>query len=125
MTNFVHMKYLANKIVETVEVKDKDYGSSWRKRGGTGAFMMLARKWDRIENMVKDDHWDIFETLKDDRGGVKDDIDDLIGYLLLVREHVDTDGEVAGPTPDYVNQDRLLDRVFGPNGGIPNFGENK
>ena len=36
-------------VRELVEA-EKSYGDSWRKRGGTGAFMMLARKWDRIEN---------------------------------------------------------------------------
>ena len=25
----------------------ESYGDSWRIRGGVGAFMMLARKWDR------------------------------------------------------------------------------
>jgi len=41
-------------VRELVEA-EKSYGDSWRKRGGVGAFMMLARKWDRIENQcIKD-----------------------------------------------------------------------
>lgn len=32
--------------------KDKSYGASWKKRGGIGAFMMSARVWDRMEEMV-------------------------------------------------------------------------
>ena len=32
---------------------ERSYGDSWKKRGGVGAFMMLARKWDRLENQVK------------------------------------------------------------------------
>lgn len=33
-------------------VKDKSYGASWKKRGGVGAFMMFARVWDRLEEIV-------------------------------------------------------------------------
>ena len=32
---------------------ERSYGDSWRRRGGIGAFMMLARKWDRIENQAQ------------------------------------------------------------------------
>lgn len=32
--------------------KDREYGGSWKKRGGVGAFMMMARKWDRLEHQV-------------------------------------------------------------------------
>ena len=35
--------------IETLVEKEDDYGDSWKRRGGIGAFMMLARKWDRIE----------------------------------------------------------------------------
>jgi outer membrane murein-binding lipoprotein Lpp len=52
--------------------------------------MMLARKWDRIENQVKKVAYDIFEAHeKDSRAeGILDDIQDLRRYLLLVEEHV-------------------------------------
>jgi len=42
---------------------EKSYGDSWRKRGGIGAFMMLARKWDRIENQTYKEGYDIFSAL--------------------------------------------------------------
>ena len=32
----------------SLDKSEQDYGDSWRKRGGVGAYMMLARKWDRI-----------------------------------------------------------------------------
>ena len=65
---------------------EKSYGDSWRKRGGVGAFMMLARKWDRIENQTQREKYDIFETIRIDsrEEGVIDDIRDLRRYLLLV-----------------------------------------
>lgn len=52
---FRHLAYLPNIVEEDVaqlNQKEREYGASWKKRGGVGAFMMLARKWDRLENMV-------------------------------------------------------------------------
>jgi hypothetical protein len=48
--------------------------------------MMLARKWDRIENQAKKENYDIFETIRKDprEEGIIDDIRDLRRYLLLV-----------------------------------------
>jgi hypothetical protein len=75
------------------------YGPSWKQRGGVGAFMMLARKWDRLENQLKRlvpgeasqsglgaMPYDIFgHVIADQRAeGVIDDIRDLRRYLMLV-----------------------------------------
>lgn len=102
-----------------LKAAQKSYGNSWKSRGGTGAFMMLARKWDRLENRLKKqpvldegkaheakgDRYDIFAHLvADQRGeGVIDDIRDLRRYLMLVEaemrargfdaEHRDNKGE--------------------------------
>lgn len=79
----------------------KNYGESWCKRGGTGAFMMLARKWDRLENYLANppsehvgphatspafDKYDILRALGFDRRpeGLIDDVRDLRRYLILV-----------------------------------------
>ena len=76
---------------------DESYGDSWKKRGGVGAFMMLARKWDRIENHLSPRRrnktystYDIFQALTtDDRDeGILDDVRDLRRYLLLVESEV-------------------------------------
>lgn len=74
---------------------EEDYGDSWRKRGGIGAFMMLARKWDRIEKQVFDYTYDIFLALEEDQRdeGLMDDIKDLRRYLLLVEAHIRTKGK--------------------------------
>lgn len=68
---------------------EHSYGTSWRNRGGVGAFMMLARKWDRLENQCKKHGWDIFTAIDTDQRpeGIIDDIRDLRRYLLLVEEH--------------------------------------
>jgi hypothetical protein len=62
------------------------YGNSWKKRGGIGAFMMLARKIDRLEKFCGEHGYDIFAAMDaDTRGeGIIDDIRDLRRYLLLV-----------------------------------------
>lgn len=64
----------------------KHYGNSWKKRGGVSAFMMLCRKWDRLEKFLEEQGYDIFKALDaDTRGeGIIDDIRDLRRYLLLV-----------------------------------------
>jgi hypothetical protein len=54
---------------------------------------MLARKWDRIENQVKAQQYDVFGAIEADRraDGIMDDIQDLRRYLMLVEEHMSTD----------------------------------
>ncbi len=83
---YVLLARVAGEDVEELLKKNEEYGDSWKKRGGIGAFMMLARKWDRIENMTQAERYDVFEAiLKSDAvTGVVDDIGDLRRYLLLV-----------------------------------------
>lgn len=95
---------IAREDVEGLLKAEQSYGDSWKRRGGVGAFMMLARKWDRIENAMTTpvvlrpdeghpaaadmvvDRYDIFaRTIADGRAeGLIDDIRDLRRYLLLV-----------------------------------------
>jgi len=88
--NFKHIQQLADEDVQKLRQAEESYGDSWRGRGGVGAFMMLARKWDRIENQVEKDGYDIFTTIKNDPSdsGILDDIKDLRRYLLLVESHI-------------------------------------
>lgn len=117
---------LANADVDELIHKRSTYGESWCKRGGVGAFMMLARKWDRIENTVQTRYaWDVLEGGVCEYGeadGLMDDIADLRRYLLLVEEKInhvvrkgrdpitqqerDIDARLAGAGTGYVNQDR-------------------
>ena len=55
--------------------------------------MMLARKWDRIENQVTKSGYDIFRTIANDPSdtGILDDIRDLRAYLLLVESFTTLD----------------------------------
>ena len=84
---------ISNVDVEELELAEHSYGDSWKQRGGVGAFMMLARKWDRIENQCKKEGYDVFkqateEAIHGKHDGILDDIRDLRRYLLLVEGHV-------------------------------------
>ena len=89
-SDFNLIQNLANTDVAKLKQAQESYGDSWRSRGGVGAFMMLARKWDRIENQVRKDGYDVFKTIYDDpsESGILDDIRDLRRYLLLVEGYV-------------------------------------
>jgi len=89
----------------------ESYGDSWKRRGGVGAFMMLARKWDRLENRVRNpmvvtgdpnvthiDSYDLFTHIAVDgrAEGIIDDVRDLRRYLLLVEAEMRARGFRAG-----------------------------
>lgn len=78
-------KVAANDVQKLKEA-EANYGGSWKKRGGVGAFMMLARKWDRLENIMPKYGYDIFAAVTEDPRveGTLDDIRDLRRYLMLV-----------------------------------------
>lgn len=80
-------------ILET----DPIYGGSWQRRGGVGAFMMLARKWDRLEQRTQQLGYDVFRAVAEDtrREGVIDDVRDLRRYLMLVEAASITRGACA------------------------------
>ena len=81
---------LANQDVEVLHESEQSYGDSWKQRGGVGAFMMLARKWDRLEKQVTEYNYDVFQAAAEDmrEEGILDDISDLRRYLFLVEAEV-------------------------------------
>ena len=84
------MLAIAQKDLDALKRAEESYGNSWRRRGGVGAFMMLARKFDRIEHQSERHAWDIFEAGEAFKGeaGLLDDIRDLRRYLILVEDFV-------------------------------------
>lgn len=78
---------IASEDVNGLMKAQESYGDSWKKRGGVGAFMMLSRKWDRLELQVQKHGYDVFAAAQADQRneGILDDITDLARYLLLVR----------------------------------------
>lgn len=84
-----HIEGISSRDVETLVHKERTYGGSWKKRGGVGAFMMLARKMDRIELISERAGYDIFAVIENDGLGGEDgellaEIRDLRCYLILV-----------------------------------------
>ena len=67
------IKDIAQNDINSLIESEKSYGDSWKRRGGAGAFMMLARKFDRIEQQSKDCNYDV---------------GDLRRYLLLVESEI-------------------------------------
>ena len=92
--NYSEMITLVEKVAQVDVTKlhkaEQSYGNSWKQRGGVGAFMMLARKWDRLEKQVNESNYDIFLAAeKDTRAeGILDDIQDLRRYLMLVEAEI-------------------------------------
>jgi hypothetical protein len=114
-----HLDPVASLDVQALKRAEVSYGDSWKKRGGVGAFMMLARKWDRIEQKVSkrigtcDDPgipanpYDIFEHIASDQRaeGIIDDIRDLRRYLLLVEAEMVARGAESASTVSRDNQE--------------------
>ena len=92
--NYSEMITIVEKVAQVDVTKlhkaEQSYGNSWKQRGGVGAFMMLARKWDRLEKQVNESNYDIFLAAeKDNRAeGILDDIQDLRRYLMLVEAEI-------------------------------------
>lgn len=103
MTDMGHMDWLqvvANEDVKHLELKEQTYKGSWKRRGGVGAFMMLARKWDRIEGFMETNlNYDIFRGIENNPSGkdgtVIAEIRDLRRYLLLVEAEMVARGVLA------------------------------
>lgn len=113
-----HMNYLQDVQAEdlrVLRVKERTYGGSWKRRGGAGAFMMLARKWDRLETMLGGDSspdgvgwgYDVFRAVESEErdhrlggadGTVLAEVRDLRRYLLLVESEMMARG-VVKPSP--------------------------
>ena len=99
--DFNLMKEVAQQDLQALQRAEQSYGDSWKRRGGVGAFMMLARKFDRIEHQSEKHGWDVFEAGRVFSGetGLLDDIRDLRRYLLLVEQ------EILTQTATYDEQD--------------------
>jgi hypothetical protein len=88
--DFNLMKEIAQNDLQALQRAEQSYGDSWKRRGGVGAFMMLARKFDRVEHQSEKHNWDVFEAgaVYSGEAGLLDDIRDLRRYLLLVEQEI-------------------------------------
>jgi hypothetical protein len=88
--DFEKMKEIAQQDLHALKRAEESYGDSWKRRGGVGAFMMLARKFDRVEHQSEKHGWDVFEAgaVYSGEAGLLDDVRDLRRYLLLVEQEI-------------------------------------
>tara|TARA_R100000742_G_C4274860_1_gene95036 strand:- start:351 stop:707 length:357 start_codon:yes stop_codon:yes gene_type:complete len=88
--DFDKMREIAQQDLHALKRAEDSYGDSWKRRGGVGAFMMLARKFDRVEHQSEKHGWDVFEAgeVYSGEAGLLDDIRDLRRYLLLVEQEI-------------------------------------
>jgi hypothetical protein len=112
-----HMEYLeaiSQRDIATLHRKEATYGGSWKKRGGSGAFMVSFRKADRLENIAANYGYDIFKALAVDMSGADGsalaELRDLRQYLMLI------EGEALARLDD----ETLLPEQFRP--GTPEDG---
>ncbi len=101
------LQSIADGDAANIEEKERAYGSSWKRRGGIGAFMMFARKFDRIEQRVSTEisatagapgaqKHNLFQHIVADRRAepLLDDIRDLRRYLILVEAEMAARGVI-------------------------------
>ncbi len=83
------MRRMMEMIIPHVNRKDLHYGSSWRKRGGPGAFFTIVRKLDRFEEAAFKEGYDIFGLFENDarKESILDDCADIIGYMLVLMDY--------------------------------------
>lgn len=105
--NLEHVDKIACEDCAGLKTAFQSYGDSWKKRGGVSAFMMLSRKWDRLERQCESHKYDIFEAIKSDRRaeGIIDDIRDLRRYLMLVEAEMRVQGVESAMSKHRDNAD--------------------
>ena len=87
----IMLRTLYDEDINTLVAKDREYGQSWKKRGGVGAYVTgVARKFDRVEVQCKKHGWDIFKAIRDntERGltteHILETLADARRYLALI-----------------------------------------
>lgn len=100
----------------------ESYGNSWKKRGGVGAYIIMIRKFDRMELTCKKFGYDIFEAVKQDQRaeGIIDDIRDLRRYLNLIEAELRNRGTVTGKMTHRDNAESIIIVNHVHTGGVVN-----
>lgn len=93
-------KAVISSLSELAKQKDAEYGASWCKRGGIGAWFTTVRKFDRMITQIakKDGNvWDVSEPINSTES-LEETIKDAINYLLLILEKRDVIYKSREPT---------------------------
>ena len=75
-------------LVELASSKDREYGASWCKRGGVGAWFTSCRKFDRLITQIENKDWNVWEISDDinTTEALEETLMDGVNYLLLIIE---------------------------------------
>jgi hypothetical protein len=103
--DMAHLGFLGAVAVADVEElrrKEKTYGGSWKKRGGTGAYHVSIRVVDRLQKIVEEQfNCDIFAAIKADPSGADGSalaqVRDYRRYLMLIESEMIAEGIIEDP----------------------------
>lgn len=87
-TDFDKMQALQDETLALCRKKDAEYGASWCRRGGVGAFFTVWRKADRLEEQLKKVDFNLFDVSDDPNSteSLDETIRDFANYLYLALE---------------------------------------
>jgi hypothetical protein len=129
MNYIAYLRNVCDEDIKHLHEKEKTYKDSWKRRGGTGAFMVTARKWDRLENMLKPRGYDVFDGIRancrGEDGTILAEIRDLRRYLLLIEAEMMAEGvitEKLRPEKNFNFQARMQMEAEAGRPGTPDDG---
>lgn len=87
-TDFDKMQKIQDDTLAMCRKKDGEYGASWCKRGGVGAFFTVWRKADRLEEQLRKVDFNMFDVSDDVNSteSLDETMRDFANYLYLVLE---------------------------------------
>jgi hypothetical protein len=87
-TDFEAIREAMNDLVDLGIRKDREYGASWCRRGGVGAFFTVWRKIDRLDEQAKRRGYDLFNVDEDEDSteSLDETLKDAVFYFALVLE---------------------------------------
>ena len=109
-TDFDEVRALAEQIIQVGVKKNAEYGESWSKSGGQGAwFQGVSRKISRIETQIENMDYNLFDVSVDPSvtESIDETLKDLVMYslLTLVRRQKIVD-EIKNQ--EYLNRPKAL-----------------
>ncbi len=87
-TDFDGIRKMLVEGVNLLEKKNAEYGASWCRRGGVGAFFTVWRKIDRLEEQLKRADFNMFDVsvAEDSTESIDETLIDAVLYFSLVLE---------------------------------------
>ncbi len=116
-TDYNWIRTKASDLVDLLIKKNSEYGASWRRRGGVGAFFTIWRKADRLEAQLKSRGYNLFDVTDDPTSteSLDETLIDFWCYLGLVIESRQRIREMADGSrrvqPSVSPQDGDLDTI--------------